>query len=241
MRGDQRFAVEGDGEAVPLGLERQRVPLVRRDLGIGTGKLFALAFDHPIKSHIVFERVRTGDIVIVRRQQTQSDAAGLVDRPRYGFEPHRDFEVLTREGLVDRQREPVIGAILAYLRNRTALRRRRIADDGPLAARTLASAPEGEVLRLPAGLHRRGVDLNRCILSKGKSRHEHASDNHCDEMPRHGVTTPDKSRRIPAAEHAASVWMMPVLNRKIATSAAADKVTAQWLTLANTGTSKKKP
>ena len=34
---------------------------------------------------------------------------------------------------------------------------------------------------------------------------------------------------------------MPVLNRKIATSAAIDKLTAQGLTLANTGTSKAKP
>ena len=37
------------------------------------------------------------------------------------------------------------------MRNRTALRRRGIGDDGPLAVRTLASAPERKVLRLRTG------------------------------------------------------------------------------------------
>src|SRR5258708_20841766 len=98
---------------------------------------------------------------------TQTRAAPpprLIDGPRYGFEPHRDFQVPTRIGLVDREREPVIGAVLAYLRDCAAVRRRRIGDDGPLPGLALASPPESEVPRFPSELHCPAIDLNRCLL-----------------------------------------------------------------------------
>src|SRR5215831_18286224 len=46
---------------------------------------------------------------------------------------------------------------------------------------------------------------------------------------------------MPAAEQAASVWIVPALKRKIATIAASDRVSAQGLTLAKTGMSKPSP
>ena len=91
----ERLAVKRDGEAVSFRLQRQRVPLVRRHLGIGAGQLFAFAFDDPVKAHIVFKRIGPGYIVIIRRRQPHDDAAGLIDRPRYGFEAHGQFQVFT--------------------------------------------------------------------------------------------------------------------------------------------------
>src|SRR5271165_1009720 len=70
LRREQRFTVKADGKAVSLGLERQRMPLVRRHFGVGTGELFAFALDHPIEAHIVFKRIRPRDVVIIRRRQT---------------------------------------------------------------------------------------------------------------------------------------------------------------------------
>jgi hypothetical protein len=46
---------------------------------------------------------------------------------------------------------------------------------------------------------------------------------------------------MPAAEQAKSVWIMPALNRKIATIAATERITAQGSALESTGTSKESP
>src|SRR5262245_57811257 len=43
---------------------------------------------------------------------------------------------------------------------------------------------------------------------------------------------------MPARQHAASVWIIPILNRKMATEAATDSANAQTSTLDKTGASK---
>src|SRR5262249_27227968 len=58
--------------------------------------------------------------------------------------------------------------------------------------------------------------------------------------PGHDVA-PTKCRRMPIAEHAANVVIMPTLKRKMATIAAADSASAQGSTLAGTGSSKLRP
>jgi hypothetical protein len=54
--------------------QRERVPDVAGDLDIGFCELLAPAFDHPVRPHIVFERVGAQEVVI-RRQQPDGDAA----------------------------------------------------------------------------------------------------------------------------------------------------------------------
>src|SRR5215831_11722390 len=89
LRREQRLAVKGDGEPVAFGLEREGMPLVRRDLEIGARQLLPAPFDDLIEAHIVFERVGAGDIVIIGRLQTHRDAARLIYLSSDRFEAHR--------------------------------------------------------------------------------------------------------------------------------------------------------
>src|SRR5215469_9174708 len=57
LRREQHLAVIRDGEPVTFGLEREGMPLVRRDLEIGARQLLPAPFDDLIEAHIVFERV----------------------------------------------------------------------------------------------------------------------------------------------------------------------------------------
>ena len=45
---------------------------------------------------------------------------------------------------------------------------------------------------------------------------------------------------MPATQHAASVWIIPILNRKMATAAATDSANTQTSTLEKTGASKER-
>ena len=65
-RGEQLLAIKCDGEAVALGLQRERVPFIGRDLGIGARKLLALALYHPVKAHIILERIGARDVIVIR-------------------------------------------------------------------------------------------------------------------------------------------------------------------------------
>src|SRR3954452_7208018 len=85
----------GDGKAVAFCFQRQCVPGIRSDFGISTGKLLALSFDHAVEAHIIFKRIGTNNVIVVRRPQPQRDAAGLIDASRNRLEADRGLKVFT--------------------------------------------------------------------------------------------------------------------------------------------------
>jgi hypothetical protein len=56
--------------AIAAGLKTERVPLPRRDLGVGAGDLLALFLHHPVEKNVVLKRVGPRDIVVIRLGQT---------------------------------------------------------------------------------------------------------------------------------------------------------------------------
>jgi hypothetical protein len=113
---------------------------------------------------------------LVRAREPHRDAAGLVDRAADRFEPHRDLDVLGRDSVVNCQREAVIGAVLAGLRDRLLRRGGRVKHDFPRADRAFAGEREGEVGRRGSGLHAGDVDLGCPLLGLRGSGHENTSD-----------------------------------------------------------------
>src|SRR6185295_16558283 len=80
-RGEQRLAVERDGEPLAFGAETEPVPFAGRDLEVRTFELLAPAFEHAVEADVVLERIGAHDIIVVRIAEPDGDAAGLIDRP----------------------------------------------------------------------------------------------------------------------------------------------------------------
>jgi hypothetical protein len=145
---------DGAGEVEAIGEGVTRVKIADRIAGTFHPRCCgAVSFnphsDDAIKADIVFERVGARDVVIVGRGHADGDAARLIDRAGDRSEPHRDFKVLARERLINRQRKAIAGLVLAYLRDCPAAFRARIGDKSPFRSIALAgpSLPE---LRLKA-------------------------------------------------------------------------------------------
>src|SRR6478752_3633785 len=71
---DQLLSIERNLEAVALGMQRQAVPVRRRDLDRRTAQLLAPAIPDPVEAHIVLQGVRTGDIVVIGIAEPDCDA-----------------------------------------------------------------------------------------------------------------------------------------------------------------------
>ena len=82
-----------DREPITSRAQGQRVPLVGGHLDVRPGELLSLAVDHPIEAHVVLERVRAHDVVVVAVQEADGDAPSLIDfpgnRPEAGRSPPR--------------------------------------------------------------------------------------------------------------------------------------------------------
>src|ERR1700730_9673197 len=74
---EQLRAVKLDREPLTLRPQSEPVPLVGRDLGVGTFDLLAPALDHTIEADVVFERIGTHDIIVIGIADPDGDAAGL--------------------------------------------------------------------------------------------------------------------------------------------------------------------
>src|SRR5260221_14424840 len=78
-RREQRLAVERYREPLALGPDRESVPVVLRDLGRGTGDLRPPALDDAIEIHVVLERIRADDVIVIGCRQAGGNAARLID------------------------------------------------------------------------------------------------------------------------------------------------------------------
>ena len=62
----------------------------------GAGELLALALHHAIEADIVFERVGSNDVIVIRCSQPDRDPAGLIDLARDRLEADHDIDVSRR-------------------------------------------------------------------------------------------------------------------------------------------------
>ena len=116
-RREDGFAIESGGELVALGFESKGVPLTGGDLCGSTFDLTAHALDHVIEVDIIFERIRTQDIVVVRIDKTQDDPPRAIDAAGDRLESDCHFDIGPREGLVNGQGKAVVGLVIAGLRD----------------------------------------------------------------------------------------------------------------------------
>ena len=61
------------------------MPFTAGDLGVEAVNLLSVAFDDAIKTNVVFERVRTDDVIVVAIENTDSDTPGLINVSSDGF------------------------------------------------------------------------------------------------------------------------------------------------------------
>ena len=76
---DCLLSIKRDCEMIPIEIDKQRVPLARCDVHVGSLLLGALAFDSVINRDVVLERIRASNVIIVRVLQPPDDAARLVE------------------------------------------------------------------------------------------------------------------------------------------------------------------
>ena len=62
------------------------MPLTTGNFGIHTVNLLSTAFDDAIKTNIIFERVGADNVIVVTVENTDSNAARLIDAPTDRFE-----------------------------------------------------------------------------------------------------------------------------------------------------------
>src|SRR5262249_3403199 len=84
-------------------------------LGVGAGELAAAAANDVVEAHIVFERVRSNDVVVVLVDHTNDDSSRLIDASSDGLESHRHNDVSRRYAVVNADGKARIGAIRAGL------------------------------------------------------------------------------------------------------------------------------
>src|SRR4051812_7593132 len=91
---EQWLAIEGSRESVAFGAQRERMPNARRHLRGGAGELLAVALDHPVDAHVVLERVRPHEVVVVRVPEPDGEPTGPVTPAGNSLEAHAGLDVL---------------------------------------------------------------------------------------------------------------------------------------------------
>src|SRR5215213_1880339 len=160
------LAIERDREAIILCFQAKRMPFTRSDLDVGGGKLLATAFYNTIEADIVFQRIRTNHVIIVRRSDAQRDAAGLINSAGDGLEANRDLHILRRHWLINCERETKVCSIGVRLFYRAFAWGRGILDDRPLTDRALAGSGKFKIGRRTADRHFLDRDHDGSCLSR---------------------------------------------------------------------------
>jgi hypothetical protein len=65
------------------------VPFAGGDLDVGAGDLLALAAHHAVEAHVVLQRIRAHDVVVVAVDESHGEARSLVDLSRDCLETDR--------------------------------------------------------------------------------------------------------------------------------------------------------
>src|SRR5438105_7036047 len=123
VRIDDLLALVEDLDVVADHLHRQVMPDTRLDLPIPSLESYALALDDAIQVDVVFERVRAGDVVVVRVLEPPDDSAALVALSRERLALHGQAKVLQLRAGV-RDRESVVGRVAVGLRAQVVAARR---------------------------------------------------------------------------------------------------------------------
>src|SRR5438552_10010029 len=172
LGGVERLAVKRHRKPVALGAPPERVPLARRNLHIRALDMLSSPVHDTIKADIIFQRISAHDIVIIRVGEPHRDAAGLIDFPLHRLEVNRHVHVLGCDGLINREREAVIGAVLTGLRDRLLGGGSRVGHDFPGADRATAGERKFKTRRRSSRLHTGDVDPYRPWLGVRGSSHE---------------------------------------------------------------------
>src|SRR5262249_34397522 len=159
------------------------MPFAGSHLEICACKLPAAPVYDLVQPVVVFQRVRTNDVVVVCILQTENETAGTVHVSLYGFELHAYLQILETTLVSNEERKTIVGAVSRRLCNyiwfgrRTGIRSHYPFALGPLARPgaveagwhlTCLVAVEIVGLRLPGGLQR-GWFLRR---SRSRRREE---------------------------------------------------------------------
>src|SRR5207248_1357636 len=132
--GEERLALERNGEAVSFGAQPQGVPLICGDLRADGFDLFPAAVHHTVEPNAAVKCVGADQVVVVWRRKSDGGAAGLVDMPSTWPQVNTDLYICWRESLIYREREAVLDPVCAGVRYRVPPDRSRIRDDFPRPA-----------------------------------------------------------------------------------------------------------
>src|SRR4051812_28486734 len=99
--------------------------------------LLAPALDHTVEVDVVLEGIRADHVVVIDVPESDCKAASSVNPARNCLEPDAHLDVLRRDGLIDCQREAVVGRVRARLLNGLAVPGRGVGNNAPLPGRAL--------------------------------------------------------------------------------------------------------
>src|SRR5262245_8201 len=185
---ERLLTVEAHGEVTPLELDPQRVPLVRGDFHVRSLLLGTAPVDRVIDRDVVFQRVGTGDVVVVRILGAPDQSAGLIFLSGQGFELHL-YEPVFHARVV--LQADGIGRLSRLLQHVRLARRSVICDNRPLrlSCPGLRCRPAGRRRsgRKVVEVHGRG---SRCQTSD-----DEGEDGKCADYEPHKTSTCTRTKR----------------------------------------------
>jgi hypothetical protein len=155
--------------------------------------------------------------------------------PEIGLKRRATSRIGSRKWPIDCQRNALCCALVSILLQGVAASRAIIANDSPLTWSRISCAPRIEIARGDAHhilVECDGLSAGDIGYPKGKGNGDKKGG-----AKLHAIA-PAMYRPMPARQQAASVGIMPTLNRKMAIAAATESKSAQRLTLAGLGASK---
>ena len=137
-----------------------------RNFGVHTANLLSTAFDDAVKTNIVLKRIGADDVVVVAIEDTDSNAACLIDAPRDRFEAYGNVNVPGDNWFKYSKRKTIVRPVGARLFNHVTGKRGVITHDSPLTRTPLTCSCKFKVGWSRADFHFRNG--NHCCSRLGE-------------------------------------------------------------------------
>ena len=110
-------------------LNHQRVPHVRRHLHALVLERLTTPLDDVVDRAVVFERIASGQVVVVLVTKAPDDACALITLPGQRLEFHGYGDIRSREVVIERNRKSIVRRIRICLDEHLAVHRIVSSDD----------------------------------------------------------------------------------------------------------------
>ena len=204
-------------------------------MGWRAGKLVPGTVHDTIESNVARQSAGANRVIVVWRCEPHGDSCRPIQTPRNRLEAESHLDICGRKWLVDRKRNTLFRGLVSILLQGVAASHAIITDDSPLTRSRISCAPGVEVAWGDA--HNIAFECDGfCVGDTGNPTRNGKGDKKACATP-HPIA-PSIYRPMPAKQQAASVGIMPTLNRKMAIAAATESKSAHRSTLAGFGASK---